>query len=93
MYLASFFTFSSTNGVAKLNSYKRRMSALSDAGCVSPEVSLPISSDVLQDLVMNVFELGKRQHKFLCETEIPKKVPRAKEPRQVCSEFIINSGS
>ena len=84
--MPSFLTFSSAPGGAKSSkSYKCRTSTSSDAGCVSPEVSLPTSKDALQELVMNVFELGKRQHQYLCETEIPKKVPRAKEPQRVWS--------
>jgi len=71
------FTFSS--GAAKLNSYRPSLSSSSDADCVDHEVAHSISPEALQELVMNVFELGRRQHKFLCETEIPNKVPRAKE--------------
>lgn len=80
---ALLLTFSSATGGAKLNSYRRHRSTSSDAECVDHEVADSISSDVLQELVMNVFELGRRQHKFLCETEIPNKVPRAKEPQRV----------
>ena len=77
---AALFTFSSASGAAKLNSYRPCMPS-SDADCVDHEVadSITISSDDLQELVRNVFELGMRQHKFLCETEIPNKVPRAME--------------
>ena len=56
------------------------MPSLSDADCTDHEVADSTSSDVLQELVMNVFELGKREHNYLRETEIPNKVPRAKEP-------------
>ena len=76
---AVLFTFSSASGAAKVNSCRPHMPSSSDADCVDHEVADSISSDALQELVMNVFELGRRQHKFLCETEIPNKVPRAKE--------------
>lgn len=75
--------FRSASGAAKLNSYRPRMPSSSDADCTDHEVADSTSSDVLQELVMNVFELGRREHKFLCETEIPNKVPRAKEPLKV----------
>ena len=78
--MLSFFTFRSASGAAaKLNSYRPCMSSSSDADCVDQEVAHSISSEALQELVMNVFELERRRHKYLCETEIPKKVPRAKE--------------
>ena len=75
--------FSSASGAAKLNSYRPCLPSLSDADCTDHEVADSTSSDVLQELVMNVFELGKREHNYLRETEIPNKVPRAKEPLKV----------
>ena len=59
------------------------MPSLSDAECMDHEVAESISSDVLQELVMNAFGLVRRVHKFLCETEIPNKVPRAKDRQKV----------
>lgn len=75
--------FSSASGAAKLNSYRPCMPSSSDADCTDHEVADSTSSDVLQELVMNAFELRKIEHKFLCETEIPNQVPCAKEPLKV----------
>ena len=77
-------TFSLFPTDAKLKKNGCPASASSD-GCVSPEVSLPISSDALQELLMNVFALRKREHKYYCETIIPQQVPLAKEPQRVHS--------
>lgn len=79
-------TFSSVPAGANSQKYRRRMSsASSDTGHVSPEVSISTLSEELQELVKNVFELGKRQHKHYCETEIPKQVPRSKDRPRVWS--------
>jgi len=59
------------------------MPSLSNAECMDHEVAESISSDVLQELVMNAFGLVRRVHKFHCETEIPNKVPRAKDRQKV----------
>ena len=65
--------------------YRRGESSVSDNGHVSPEVCISTLSEELQELVQNVFGLGKRQHKFYCETEIPKQVPCSKEGPKVWS--------
>ena len=74
--------FSSVPTDVKVKSFSHAMSASFD-DCVSPEVSLPISSEVLQELVMNVFSLNKRRQKYFSETIIPQQVPLAREPQRV----------
>ena len=71
--------FRLATGGAESQSCRRHESSESDNGHVSPEVSISTLSEELQELVRNVFELKRRQHKFYCETEIPTQVPRSKE--------------
>ncbi|XP_022781591.1 uncharacterized protein LOC111322703 isoform X2 [Stylophora pistillata] len=76
-------------GGAESQSCRRHESSESDNGHVSPEVSISTLSEELQELVRNVFELKRRQHKFYCETEIPTQVPRSKEaPRFLVEELL-----
>lgn len=63
------------------------MSASLD-GRASSEVSFSSLSDTLQELVMKLFALKKKEQQYLTETLIPQQVPQSKDPPRVCSVIV-----